>query len=112
MKEENKLIAVFMGWQYKNDWWERPVGKQMIPAVRGPSQIHFHDYWGELMPVVEKIETLGFLIEITHWTVTVIKPTDFGNEVTYCKTENTKIEAVYAAVVAFIKHFNSLNKPQ
>lgn len=90
--ENNKLIAEFM------------AGKK--------TETHhnqYHESWNELMPVVERIETLGFLIHIdTIDGVKVFNPkTKDMIFVTFTAREYTnKIRETYKALVEFIKWYN------
>lgn len=115
----NKLIAEFMG------------AKMIVENHHGINIIEFedkkqfdllglkyHSSWDWLMPVVEKIESLG----VNFWTVkNKVKLTIVGelarklNDSLYDTEfegydfeyyiEDTKIEAVYQAVVEFIKWY-------
>lgn len=88
MKADNELIAEFMNKVLYDDW----------VAVDGklPSGLRYDTSWDWLMPVVEKIEKdfNGFVL--IHNSKCVINP---GNLV---KVGDSKIDAVYKAVVEFI----------
>lgn len=89
--KDNQLIAEFM--------------------MKGNSELYvpeYHKKWDWLMPVVERIETMG----PTGYEVSIIdKECEIGTMGYYykvivvCKGE-TKIEAVFDAVVNFIKWYN------
>ena len=73
-------------------------------------QLEFHSSWNWLMPVVEKIESLGFdtriqgITEDTFYQICEI--TDIvNNEITYQKT-NSKILSVWLTVIEFIEWCN------
>jgi len=97
MKTDNKLIAEFMA--------GRPVETH---------HNQYHTSWNELMPVVEKIEENHFTkIVGKHCSINQAKTSEFNNWIATvgmtfapCKT---KIEAVYKAVVIFIKWYNEQN---
>jgi len=69
------------------------------------SEIPFHKSWGLLMPVVEKIENIAIIgkhklqcrIQSNFCEITEMSNTSYGN---------SKIEAIYKAVVNFIKKYN------
>ena len=98
MREENKLIAEFMGKE-----WHKSFFKDV--CIINPSNISykFHTSWDWLMPVVEKIEQ-------TNEGVTLVIIEDERCHIDNQKgfeidsVGHTKIEAVYNAVVKFIKN--------
>lgn len=115
-EENNKMIAEFLGWKnhFKNggstvvylsneehiqDWEFFHIEKEMSIT---PIEMKFHSSWNWLMSVVEKIESIGYGVEI------------IGN---YCKvigeniqcSQPKKIEATYKAVVQFIEWYNEQN---
>lgn len=117
--EGNKLIAEFMGWRYIAD------GDVMFLNQKTPAKpidkLEFHSSWDWLIPVVEKIEELGFLTTIkyrncadegkyheiiiskNHWV--------FGESLqSFEQIENaenySKIQAVWNGVVNFIEKYN------
>jgi hypothetical protein len=65
----------------------------------------FNKNWDWLMPVVEKIESLGYTFKITGNIVTINHP--FFEDIDYRKTDLSKIEAVYLGVLMFIKWYNN-----
>ena len=94
--ENNKLITEFMEADFENTL-----------LVNG--KCRYSESWDWLMPVVEKIETLGFLIHIdTIDGVKVFNPkTKDMIFVTFTAREYTsKIRETYKAVVEFIKWYN------
>lgn len=66
------------------------------------SQFPYNNSWLRLMPVVEKIEALGYRVEIYHTQCTIYSE---GREI-YIKSP-TKIEAVFNACVEFIKQHST-----
>ena len=102
--KENKLIADFMGVQYKSDEDYIKTLEEMrlhgIGYEQGymESQLNYHESWDWLMPVVGKItrdekyrenEYREYLMDIIPYA---------------------HIEDVYDAVVGFIKNYVSLEK--
>ena len=122
--ENNKIIAEFMGY-VKNcsdkdfTFYTHPDGKGIIirshhdcdrfishklMEARG---FIFHRSWDWLLEVVEKIESLGYRIEIVKHICRIY----LSNKETIIISENTpKIEAVNIACVEFIKWYNNQNK--
>ena len=120
IQENNKLIAEFMGLTIITDeisWFDtnyKPLKK-------------YNEFWADLMPVVEKIEELDLKEQYYSWEDEEGKNYNFeefsvdieGNscyiwlnlsldppQLISQVTEKTKIEAVYKAVLGFIKWYN------
>lgn len=98
--EKNKLIAEFIS-------IESPFNKGHYICPNGiatkPEDMKFHSSWDWLMPVVEKIESLGnygFTIYRNSTNINGL-PIELANT-----RGNTKIEAVYNACVEFILWYN------
>lgn len=117
IKISNKLIAEFMGWEIS--------GPGFPSGYNNPHNLycHFEDLefnhsWDWLMPVVEKIENLGFWTKIQAHTsfdnlykscdIKKQKPRSDGDYLYNYEGDwiESKIEAVYNAVVEFIKFYN------
>ncbi len=129
MKTENELIASFMGVQEKQSsfesymqevpYWftENNLYRTYARTVPGSSFSDFiqnskyHESWDWLMPVVEKINSLDGYSSINMDCDRVFchrqndKMLDFGN-----RECGSKINAVYSAVVEFIKWHNKQPK--
>lgn len=123
--EGNKLIAEFMGCKkeknnpdlyhtghFYNTEIETGIGMQPSNEdVYGYDEMKYNSSWDWLMPVVEKIESLGFWINIKKNHVTVA----YDNKNTYDSNmihsefgDISKIERVYICVINFIKFYNEL----
>src|SRR5688572_15735915 len=94
-KSENEIIAEFMGYSQetqRNDAWCRD----------------FEWNWSSLMPVVEKIESLGFAAIIMCDSCCINRTYNrlTKNYSQINALEETKIKATYKAVVEFIKWYN------
>jgi len=103
--EGNKLIAEFMGVKFdKMDFTgDRSLGGN-ADAVR------YHRDWSWLMPVVEKIQKLGFRVEIDMGTIdTNVHITKGDERLNIAYYSNSK-ECVYTAVIQFIQWYNQQNK--
>ena len=112
--ENNKLIAEFLNWEFDDlsETFETPFLKLVDPRAFGDEQfscklqdfeLEFHSDWNWLMLVVEKIESLGYRIEIVKHICRIY----LSNKETIIISENIpKVEAVYNACVEFIKWYN------
>jgi hypothetical protein len=96
--EGNKLIAEFMG---------LPVHEEYF---RGIDACKYHSDWNLLMPIVEKIESLGYSFEIELFSCYVIDSKTLST-IIECHY-NSKIKSTYQAVVEFIKWYNQQNTKQ
>lgn len=108
--EGNKLIAEFMG-----DSWHISEHDNYV------NYGNYHRKWDNLMPVVEKINKLGRMVNINFWTNTntgqdEVKPSVECKIYTWLPGAPTievekiePIEAVYQAVIDFI-HYHNKNK--
>ena len=105
--ENNKIIAEFLGY-IDNGCSED--GFLIHPRTNYDveiSSLKYHKDWNWLMEVVEKIESLGYRIEIVKHICRIY----LSNKETIIISENTpKIESVYLACVEFIKWYNNQNK--
>ena len=117
--EGNKLIAEFMGGVYDSDvneyWFYLNPPNWTSKFAPTTYELKYHSSWDWLMPVVEKIENDlkdSFNVDIVNNNQCEIVKNGskficgYGFETVY----NSKIEAVYYSVVAFIKWYNSCKK--
>ena len=107
--KDNKLIAEFRGWVLghpdpkEKRWSDCWFDCDLIRRTRGDLEpLLFHKSWDWLMPVVEKIESMGYSVKIIEDWCEIIgedydKVADFGGG---------KLISVYAAIVEFIKWYN------
>ena len=99
--ETNRIIAEFMGikvpFSYGDEIEELAIqnGDELWYA----HELEYHDSWDWLMPVVEKIESLGFEFNIGGDVVRIFDLD--GNEL-IDTSSTTKIQAVYQAIVRFV----------
>jgi hypothetical protein len=94
-EENNKVIAKFMGLVIITD------GISFFDTNYNFLKKYQSD-WNDLMEVVEKIESLGVVVEIRE-NVCYIE-TSLNDY--YSELEDTKLQATYKAVVRFIKWYN------
>jgi len=113
--ENNKLIAEFMGYKLAkcNNGlaWESPYKKSVEDTFElhgrlwreNDSYYKFHTSWDWLMPVIEKIESLGYVFNIQGGKA------EYGEMIseTRCFIAEDKLSSTYKAVVQFIKNQNN-----
>ena len=108
--EDNKLIAEFMGWEYdeNNDWYFTPHRVEVTDGIYDnevPSDLfEFHTSWNWLMPVVEKIQSLGYEVQIRNTDCIIFQLLDTlkYKPIVDISSGNGK-DSTYDAVVEFIK---------
>ena len=110
--ENNKLIAEFLSVKIHpcetiENFKFLPIEERGLYNGYFIDALKYHEDWNWLMEVVEKIESLGYRIEIVKHICRIY----LSNKETIIISENTpKIEAVYSACVEFIKWYNNQNK--
>jgi hypothetical protein len=108
--ENNKLIAEFMGFEkeYPNseNWFKKYIEDEDVWETRHVNQLQFHTSWEWLMPVVEKIESLGFEFFIVENRSKVKHNTDHSIDVLCYLEGGSKIDITHQTVVEFIKWYN------
>jgi hypothetical protein len=111
MLKNNKLIAIFMiskdgkklkvpGMIYQQDSYDNLYIKDYLDKEDCKS-FKYHKSWDWLMPVVEKIESLGYCVE-TGFGQCKIR---FNNDRTWTDKGN-KLASTYHRIVEFIKWYN------
>lgn len=113
-KSDNELIAEFMG--VSEQYGRMHIsGRGSYVKKNYPHQLKYHNNWSWLMPVVEKIETTedGFISRVTGCRIEgyLCDFVDHENTERACQfSQTSKIDAVYKAVVEFIKWYNQHGK--
>jgi len=111
MKNENLLIAEFMGWDIQNPT-TIPINLHLSNLEldnKEVMELQYHTSWDWLMPVVDKIESLGLvcfeknLQEEGDYQALFTK----GYDILIANYADKSIDATYMTVVEFI---NGLNK--
>lgn len=101
----NKLIAEFMGLKDVMSFRE-----QIGNGFCSPVDMKYHTSWDWLMIVVEKIESLGYYTNIlsadNNNKSHTMHITRINEQEQYSLWHDSKIHAVYYAVVEFIKWYN------
>lgn len=106
-KENNRLIAEFM--EYPGDgkglYFFHLKGNDVLVSA---DNLKYHTSWDWLIPVVEKIELLGYSVEKNFqrvdkdWQCLITK----GNDILFQEFAYDSIEAMYQVVVSFIEFYN------
>lgn len=102
--ENNKLIAEFMGGEFKNGrWWFGPIGQ---PETDTPPL--YNEDWNWLMPVVDEIEHGKGCPWFTFKSEVCIKEGSMLSSKTIVDVKGIldRKEAYYKACVEFIKLYN------
>jgi hypothetical protein len=124
--EQNRIIAEFLeleeGWPHETDkyGYHQCVDGFNIPnhinsdMHRGDLDIHqfkidqlkYHTSWDWLMPVVEKIESLGYNVDIDGESCVIILTLQ-PLKLIWNHESDTKLSAVYTACIKFINWYNT-----
>ena len=108
---DNKLIAEFMGMTYGDPNDDSVMiqmtsqGNEVVPIIT----MKYHISWDWLMPVVEKIENLGYEFIIVESRCKINHNTDHSiEELFHMETIGSKLDITYDSVVHFIKQFKTI----
>lgn len=115
-KENNKLLAEFLGVKPHGDWFDghelQNIGLPFNYGAmgNGTSTLRFSTSWDWLMVVVDKIEDLGYTVETKiNWC----RIKDNGETISLrWETDATKIESVYNACIEFVQWHKEQNNKQ
>ena len=113
MRDSNRLIAEFMGFTLidntEGNCFSAPKGWDILMLDDGNenSDFNYNESWNQLMPVVEKIEQLGFKFHIEGSRCRVAHNSDKSIDV-ILDSEGTsnKLDHTYYVVVEFINGYN------
>jgi peptide subunit release factor 1 (eRF1) len=127
--KENKLIAEFMGiynvhedngrYSCNNCGYEYSamMGDNEIPMIHSECKpdivelAKYHTSWNWLMPVVEKIESLGYEVQIRNTDCIIFQlldTLDYKPVIGSISSASGKMDSTYIAVVEFIKKHNDV----
>jgi hypothetical protein len=108
--EGNKLIAEFMGLEEGPEYVNAFDRDDLLYFTGGGYESAKYDSsWDWLMPVVEKIECLSCTVTMVNNACCIFYTGD-DREFSYSPLAVSKIEAVWLAVVEFIKWYNKETK--
>ena len=103
--KDNKLIALFMGLEEDGvDGYLVDMNKDYGYQIVHESCFLYHSSWDWLMPVVQKIETLGYWFNRTDGDVTIVD--NAGGVVVNTPNSAGGIDMYCKAVVEFINEHN------
>ena len=120
-EESNKLIAEFMGYKLArcNNGLAWDIGKSLpshkhLFPIQGVlhtgNELNFHTSWNELMPVIDKIESLGYCYDRIDGDVFINKQSSLGGGSIIPNPMDhntmTMLEKTYCVVIEFIKWYN------
>ena len=119
--EGNKLIAEFMGGKFRKSKDKNTLNKYFDLKDKGyfyyENEIRYHASWDWIMPVLEKIEQIGCIIEISYSLVCMCRICVIGKKhekaFNIINDNNGGLEpiiAIYKSVVEFIKWYNQNTK--
>jgi hypothetical protein len=117
--KDNKLIAKFMGIKIEKSWrdgldyadkyvWN--LNDEQYDCSK-PEYLGFHISWDWLMPVVKKIESLGYFVKISTKMSSISRDNKGNNDSYLIKAQfgdKSKLEKTYICVVEAIKYINYL----
>lgn len=113
--ENNKLIAGFEG--HKIEYGFKKDKVLFLGELVGLEKLKYHDSWDWLMEVVERIESSTKVYEfnisfndVDKCHFCEITPSNKNTFYIIYTTAETKIEAVYKAVLMFIEWYNEQSK--
>lgn len=109
--EKYKQNPCHYHYEYMDGFYKDIDSKELFDDYNYDGSLKFHNSWDSLFPVLEKIESLGCIIEITF---------NFNIQCRICKinpktktiniySELYGIEGVYDCVIQFIKLYNEEN---
>jgi len=104
--ENKKLIAEFMELSRQLHLYEHPLTGEYVD----PESLNYDTDWNMLMPVVEKIESLGYAFIMDSAVRILDYRTNIKGDIkafVTLMTDIKRIEATYKAVVEFIKWHQS-----
>ena len=119
--EGNKLIAKFMGGKFRKSKDKNALDKYFDLKDKGyfyyENEICYHASWDWIMPVLEKIEQIGCIIEISYSLVCMCRICVIWKKhekaLNIINDNNGGLEpiiAIYKSVVEFIKWYNQNTK--
>lgn len=121
--ENNKLIAEFIGWTNVLDckYSEFISHKDWVMAQYYSTDKHkkrtthiklfkYHESWDWLMPVIGKIEDLGYPTTISKWAEEQVNCCSIDGVVDFNSKSDNKLKVTYGAIIEFINWYNKNKK--
>lgn len=111
--ENNKLIAEFMGYIDNGCSEDGFLINPITNYDEDISELKYEVSWERLMPVIEKIEILGYVTEISgnrersFASIGIENTNEYPSRIGYGMEFLKKIDATYYAVIQFINWYNS-----
>jgi hypothetical protein len=109
IEENNQIIAEFMQYHFDKQTNEYYIRKYNSGDWWTKDELCFHESYDSLMPVLEKIELLGYSVEKNFqrvdkdWQCLITR----GNNILFQEFADDSIEAMYQAVLSFIEFYNN-----
>jgi hypothetical protein len=102
----NKLIAEFMGYEKypiegKSDGYKVILKRGYTPTYSCIGNLQFHLSWDWLMPVVEKIGSIGYIVSIEGHNCRIE-----GDHILFTSKRYNKMQSTYETVIEFIEWHN------
>lgn len=112
--EGNVLIAIFDGKIKDEDslWWRGFDFKQTHGYVSvHQDNLQYHSSWDWIMPVVEKIESLGYKVRMCRKRVEIVSDNVvvIPGDIFIMQKEETKKKSTWLACKNFIEYYNTTN---
>jgi len=119
--KNNKLIAEFMGAvgspMYNPTEWDIYItgclnvdsDNEEAKHFYTPNEMKYHTSWDWMIPVIDKIKTLGYTFERNYqrvdgdWQCLIVK----GNDIIHQEFSNNSLDASYYVVSALINDYNN-----
>lgn len=112
----NKLIAEFMNINLNTGFGSKDSQYKYAEKISWlwndeyyENTLHFHESWDWLIPVVEKIENLGYYFQINTKMCSVARDNKGNNDSYLIKAkfgDETKLQKTYICVIETIKYIN------
>jgi len=120
VEENNKLIAEFMGiypfsksGQYEalniitalefnmnTNFFNSPTDVLYIDDFK------FHESWDWLMPVIEKIESMGYYMKMTKKSCAICTDSAYKEKIIASELLKGRFENLYSCIITFIKFYS------
>jgi len=101
IEESNKIIAEFVGFKFSEHFGGFMTESGNVQFYKA----NYHKSWSRLMPVIEKIESLGYKFQLCRHRAQICLDDGFNTPALCDYKGETKIQAAYVAVVNFIKNY-------